>query len=87
MHSTMMYLRKSVLFAMLVTLILVAMYHYYYPRQPVVAKLARSRGGINVRDPNLKAQVVASGLRFPTTMAFLGPNTILDKLDLVKVVY
>jgi len=50
---------------------------YYHFFTPVYAKIARSKGGINLHDPNLKAEVVASGLRFPTTMAFLGPNDIL----------
>jgi aldose sugar dehydrogenase len=31
----------------------------------------------SIRDPNLKVQVVAKGLSFPTTMDFLGPNDIL----------
>ena len=30
-----------------------------------------------VRDTNLEIEVVAEGLEFPTTMAFLGPNDIL----------
>jgi glucose/arabinose dehydrogenase len=30
-----------------------------------------------VRDPNSKVEVVAEGLEFPTTMAFLGPDDIL----------
>ena len=51
--------------------------NYYHFFSPVYAKIARSRGGINLHDPHLKAEVVASGLRFPTTMAFLGPNDIL----------
>lgn len=31
----------------------------------------------SIRQPNLKVEVVAEGLSFPTTMAFLGPNDIL----------
>src|SRR5918912_3174217 len=34
--------------------------------QPTIAK-----------DPNLKVELVASGLKLPTSMAFLGPNDIL----------
>ena len=49
----------------------------YYPPQPATAKIPRSRGAIKIHDPNLKAEVVATGLRSPTTMAFLGPNDIL----------
>ena len=30
-----------------------------------------------VYDPNLKVEVVAEGLKFPTSMSFLGPNNIL----------
>ena len=32
---------------------------------------------VSVRQPELKAELVAEGLSFPTTMAFLGPNDIL----------
>jgi glucose/arabinose dehydrogenase len=30
-----------------------------------------------VNDPLLKVELVAKGLNFPTTMAFLGPNDVL----------
>ena len=30
-----------------------------------------------VKDPNLSAKIVFTGLKFPTSMAFLGPNDIL----------
>ncbi|HJT48581.1 MAG TPA: PQQ-dependent sugar dehydrogenase [Nitrososphaeraceae archaeon] len=57
--------------------------NYYHFLTPVYAKIARSKGGINIHDPNLRAEVVASGLHFPTTMAFLGPKDILvnEKLN------
>jgi aldose sugar dehydrogenase len=73
---------KSILFTVLLILIAGAVYNYY-PHEQATAKIARSRGGINIHDPNLKAEVVASGLRSPTTMAFLGPNDILvnEKLN------
>jgi glucose/arabinose dehydrogenase len=38
--------------------------------------LPSSKGPI-ILDPNLKAEVVYQGLRYPTSMAFLGPNDIL----------
>ena len=79
----MMYFRKGILFAALLTLIVVAVYNYSYPSESAIAKIARSRGAINIDDPNLRYEVVASGLRSPTTMAFLGPNDILvnEKLN------
>ena len=67
---------KSILFVVLLTLIVGAMYNYY-PPETALAKIARSRGAINIDDPNLKYEVVASGLKSSTTMAFLGPNDIL----------
>src|SRR5919202_864295 len=78
----MTYFRKSVLFLTLLAIVLVATYNHYPPK-PAIAKIARSRGAINIDDPNLKYEVVASGLRSPTTMAFLGPNDILvnEKLN------
>ena len=41
---------------------------------------------IVLSDPKLKTELVTSGLDFPTTMAFLGPNDflILEKAGLVK---
>jgi glucose/arabinose dehydrogenase len=36
-----------------------------------------SAKGPTILDSNLKAQVVFKGLRYPTSMAFLGPNDIL----------
>ena len=78
----MTYFRKSVLFLALLALLLVATYNYYPPKL-ATAKIARSRGAINIDDPNLKYEVVASGLKSPTTMTFLGPNDILvnEKLN------
>src|SRR5918911_1736139 len=78
----MTYFPKSVSFLVLLALLFVATYNYY-PLKPATAKIARSRGAINIDDPNLKYEVVASGLRSPTTMAFLGPNDILvnEKLN------
>src|SRR5206468_1348278 len=35
------------------------------------------KGGPVVSDPNLKVQQVATGINFPTSMAFLGPGDIL----------
>src|ERR687888_742510 len=79
----MMYLPKRILFAVLLILIVVAVYNYSSPAESAKAKIARSRGAINIDDPNLKYEVVASGLKSPTTMAFLGPNDILvnEKLN------
>ncbi|MFL6419935.1 MAG: hypothetical protein ACJ71P_11050, partial [Nitrososphaeraceae archaeon] len=78
----MMHFHKSILSAVLLGLIVASVYNYY-PPEPATAKIARSRGGINIHDPNLKYEVVASGLKSPTTMAFLGPNDILvnEKLN------
>src|SRR5919199_2049833 len=79
----MMYLHKRILFAVLLILIVVAVYNYSSPAESAKAKIARSRGAININDANLKAEVVARGLKFPTNMAFLGPNDILvnEKLN------
>src|SRR5215211_6961248 len=45
-----------------------------------------SDGSIILSDPKLKIELVASGLDFPTTMAFLGPDDflILEKAGTVK---
>jgi aldose sugar dehydrogenase len=41
------------------------------------ARAKMSPEGPIINDPNLVAQVVFKGLKFPTSMAFLGPNDIL----------
>jgi glucose/arabinose dehydrogenase len=72
------YFDKKVLFAVLVIVLLLSQYSYQFFFTPASgAKIPKSRGGLSINDPNLKAEVVAQGLRFPTTMAFLGPNDIL----------
>ena len=38
---------------------------------------SNSNNGPIVKDPNLKVELVFKGLKFPTSMAFLGPNDIL----------
>jgi aldose sugar dehydrogenase len=40
-------------------------------------KATPSAGGPTIKDPNLKAEMVFTGLRLATSMAFLGPNDIL----------
>ncbi|HSF49748.1 MAG TPA: PQQ-dependent sugar dehydrogenase [Nitrososphaeraceae archaeon] len=49
-------------------------------------KEAQGIDGITLSDPNLKLELVISGLDFPTTMAFLGPDDflILEKSGTVK---
>ena len=73
------YFDKRVLFVVLVIVLLLTGYNYYQFKYfaPADAKIAKSRGGLIIHDPALKAEVVSQGLRFPTTMAFLGPNDIL----------
>ena len=53
---------KPVLLSVLVTALVLPWYanNYYHFLAPVYAKIARSRGGINLHDPNLKAEVVAN---------------------------
>src|ERR671912_886635 len=53
---------------------------YAQQNQPLVAE------NITLSDPKLKLELVASGLDFPTTMAFLGPDDflILEKSGTVK---
>ena len=44
---------------------------YAQQNQPLVVE------NITLSDPNLKIELVTSGLDFPTTMAFLGPDDFL----------
>jgi aldose sugar dehydrogenase len=56
---------------------------YAQQNQPLVGSSDES---IILSDPNLKIELVTSGLDFPTTMAFLGPDDflILEKAGTVK---
>jgi aldose sugar dehydrogenase len=50
----------------------------FAPPTPLYAARAKiSPEGPIINDPNLVAQVAFKGLKFPTSMAFLGPNDIL----------
>jgi glucose/arabinose dehydrogenase len=49
----------------------------YYFAYAAYTKAPPSAGGPTINDPKLKAEVVFTGLRLPTSMAFLGPNDIL----------
>src|ERR671939_1529510 len=61
--------------------------HYFLaaakPSTEPLSKMAVLRTGLIINDKNLKAEVIARGLKFPTNMAFLGPNDILvnEKLN------
>ena len=58
-------------------------FNYYFltaaarPSTEPASKMAAFRAGLILNDSNLKAEVVVRGLKFPTNMAFLGPNDIL----------
>jgi glucose/arabinose dehydrogenase len=57
-----------------------------YAQQPQQQNEPQSIAGITMKGSNLKSQLVTSGLDFPTTMAFLGPDDflILEKSGTVK---
>jgi aldose sugar dehydrogenase len=50
-------------------------YYYNFSEAKVVA--SKSIKSPIIADPNLKVELVVRGLKFPTSMAFLGPNDIL----------
>jgi aldose sugar dehydrogenase len=59
---------------------LVASNGYYFLTFPNVYGLKQNgndKDGPKINDPNLKIQTVFKGLKWPTSMAFLGPNDIL----------
>jgi glucose/arabinose dehydrogenase len=75
---------------MVVPLFLPMTFNYYYfltasakPSTIPLSKMATLPRGLIINDSNLKAEIVARGLKFPTNMAFLGPNDILvnEKLN------
>ena len=79
---------RIILFALSFPLLLFSFCNIYaQENQPIVGGgSVDSVEGIVLSDPKLKIELVASGLDFPTTMAFLGPNDflILEKVGIVK---
>ena len=68
---------KIVLFtATIMVLLLIGSDHIHF-LEPSDSRIPKYMGGLSITDPNLKAQVVADGLDFPTSMTFLGPDDIL----------
>ena len=59
---------------MILSVVLPNMYRNAYG---AYAKATPLSGGPIINNPNLKTELVAKGLRFPTSMAFLGPSDIL----------
>jgi glucose/arabinose dehydrogenase len=63
--------------------ILLILQHHYHSQlaRALVSKYPEvglpSPKGPTIADPHLKAQVIFRGLKYPTSMAFLGPNDIL----------
>src|SRR5215213_3503120 len=83
MTNTNRYFILSVLLFLSITLFVFFSYSNIYAQQQ---NEPQSNNGITLSDPNLKLELVTSGLDFPTTMAFLGPDDflILEKSGTVK---
>jgi aldose sugar dehydrogenase len=78
------YTNKHLVLSSLLFLSLTVVYFSYsttiygqqQPQQPQQDQ-SQNLDGITLSDPNLKLELVTSGLDFPTTMAFLGPDDFL----------
>src|ERR1041385_3388808 len=91
LHWVQLYYSNVVLFLVFVTVVLLLPMSFNYDFLPAIArpsnipvsKMATFPRGLIINDNNLRAEVVARGLKFPTSMAFLGPNDILvnEKLN------
>ena len=73
------YITQILLIVSFITFIFIFGYHQYFYSffSLSYAHIDRSKGEPILHDPNLSVEVVTAGLKFPTTMAFLGPNDIL----------
>jgi glucose/arabinose dehydrogenase len=77
----------SLVFVIVLLFLPMSFNHYFLaaakPSTEPLSKMATLRTGLVINDKNLKAEVIARGLKFPTNMAFLGPNDILvnEKLN------
>jgi aldose sugar dehydrogenase len=86
-----LYYSNVVLFLVFVAVVLLLPMCFNYDFLPAIArpsnipasKMATFPRGLIINDNNLRAELVARGLKFPTSMAFLGPNDILvnEKLN------
>src|ERR687888_2091131 len=75
LHRLFFSFSRSLLMTILIMAFIPIGYYYNFAEAKVVASKSIKSPIIN--DPNLKVELVARGLKFPTTMAFLGPNDIL----------
>jgi glucose/arabinose dehydrogenase len=66
--------KRITIFALSFPLLLFSFCNIIYAQQ---TKQPLGEENIIIHDPNLKIELVASGLDFPTTMAFLGPDDFL----------
>ena len=73
----MTYSTKIVLFTVTIMVLLLIGSDQIYFLEPSDSRIPKYTGGLSITDPNLKAQVVADGLDFPTSMYFLGTDDIL----------
>src|SRR5919199_5895314 len=76
------FLRSLLMTILVMAFIHIGYYHYHYYHHHhhfAEAKVVASKSIKNpiIADPNLKVELVARGLKSPTSMAFLGPNDIL----------
>jgi glucose/arabinose dehydrogenase len=83
--NTNRYFTFAVLLFLSITLIIFFSYSNIHAQQQQQNQ-PQGIDGITLSDPNLKLELVTSGLDFPTTMAFLGPDDflILEKSGIVK---
>lgn len=79
-------LSMIILFASLILASMLLAGYYYFDYASAQTTRATSTppplqsaatSSITIKDPNLKAKMIFTGLRYPSSMAFLGPNDIL----------
>jgi aldose sugar dehydrogenase len=73
-----LFLRKKPIFFTIALVILMPISHVIYAQQNIPGVVASiGKGKPAVINPNLKIETVTTGLVFPTTMAFVGPDDML----------
>jgi glucose/arabinose dehydrogenase len=71
------YCNVMIWITILSAILLLAMWMDYFVSVSGQGKQTKKYDDLNITDSNLKFDVVARGFKFPTGMAFLGPNDIL----------
>ena len=81
--------QKNVVAISIFMILIISFLASWYSIIPVLARAKPSIGGPIIKDAHLTTQLITSGLKAPSAMAFIGPHDILvtekDKGNVVRI--